>query len=56
MTEQSAQLQSVEQALQEQGIAYQIQDARINGRKMGKGHTQVESTTITVEVYDTGDV
>jgi len=55
MTEQSAQLQSVEQALQEQGIAYQIQSMKIDGRQMAKNQTQVKSTTVTVTVYGTDD-
>jgi len=51
MTEQSAQLQAVEQALQDKGIDYELKDAFVE--HLGG---EVRSTEITVEVYDTGDV
>jgi len=51
MTEQSAQLQSVEQALQDKGIDYVVKNAIRDDR-----YKDTEITTITVEVYDTGDM
>jgi len=47
MTDQSAQLQAVEQALQEKGIKYRIDKANMDEMR--------QSTTITVEIYDTGN-
>jgi len=50
MIDQSAQLQALEQALQEKGIDYQIRDATIDGR-----YKDTQITRVTVEIYDTGD-
>jgi hypothetical protein len=61
MTDQSAQLQSLEQALQEAGITYAIEGAEMNVKTehsgLGMVHdTELTSTTIEVEIYDTGEV
>jgi len=56
MTEQSAQLQALEQALQDKGIKYRIDKASMKEVTHLDHVTEPKTTTITVEVYDTGDV
>jgi len=54
MTDQSAQLQALEQALQDKGIGYEIKQSDEQSKHvLGQGTYQ--KTTITVEVYDTGE-